>query len=340
MRPLFHPHLVNGPFEDPGLYVDCQFERRALLFDLGDIRRLSSREIMRVSHVFVTHAHLDHFIGFFEFVRVNLFREKTLQLFGPPNFIERVEAALSAFTWDAIGDRDVDLIFRVSEISKISEMRTCEFRLRDRFSRGKETYCKVANGIIYQQSDFHVRATLLQHHSICCAYAIEEQQHVNFHKNKIVEKGYRVGPWLTELRQAILRGDPDNTLFRVYWEQEGREHEDWCPLSKLKQELLHIEPGQKIAYVVDAVFSEVNAKNITTLVRNADVLFVETAFLQKDATIAARKKHLTASQAGTLARQAGVRRIVPLHFSTRYETEADELVREVQEAFDDTAQNP
>ena len=38
MRPLFHPKLVNDPFGDPALYVDCLFEKRALMFDLGDIR--------------------------------------------------------------------------------------------------------------------------------------------------------------------------------------------------------------------------------------------------------------------------------------------------------------
>jgi hypothetical protein len=37
MRPIFQPSLVNGPLADPALFVDVLFERRALLFDLGDI---------------------------------------------------------------------------------------------------------------------------------------------------------------------------------------------------------------------------------------------------------------------------------------------------------------
>ena len=64
MRCLFEPRLVNEALGEPGLYVDFRDERRALLFDLGDIRVLPPRKLMRLSHVFVTHAHMDHFAGF------------------------------------------------------------------------------------------------------------------------------------------------------------------------------------------------------------------------------------------------------------------------------------
>lgn len=43
----FDPALVNDPFDDPGLYVDLVFERRGLLFDLGDLRRLVGRTFNR-----------------------------------------------------------------------------------------------------------------------------------------------------------------------------------------------------------------------------------------------------------------------------------------------------
>ena len=37
MRPMLHPTLVNGRTGDPALYIETLFEKRAILFDLGDI---------------------------------------------------------------------------------------------------------------------------------------------------------------------------------------------------------------------------------------------------------------------------------------------------------------
>ncbi len=64
MKPRFHPQLVNDPFGDAGLFVDFLFEKRALIFDLGALDSLAPRKLLRLTHSFVSHAHMDRFMGF------------------------------------------------------------------------------------------------------------------------------------------------------------------------------------------------------------------------------------------------------------------------------------
>src|SRR3954466_13840429 len=136
MKPLFPPRLVNDPFGDPGLYIDFLFDRRALLFDLGDLSPLSARQLLRVSHAFVSHAHMDHFAGFDALLRILLGRDKVLHLFGPPEFLDRVEHKLAAYTWNLVGGYASDFVVRATEAQADGGLRSADFRSRDGFRRG------------------------------------------------------------------------------------------------------------------------------------------------------------------------------------------------------------
>ncbi len=64
MRHVLEPRLVSDMFGDLGLHVSFRDERRAPLIDLGELAALPPRKLMRLSQVFVTHTHMDHFAGF------------------------------------------------------------------------------------------------------------------------------------------------------------------------------------------------------------------------------------------------------------------------------------
>jgi len=108
---------------------------------------------------------------------------------------------------------------------------------------------------------------------------------------------------------------------------------DRRPLGALHDQLLIVTPGQKIAYVVDALFSSSNASRIVRLARDADVFFCESPFLDADLDQASKRYHLTARQAGALARAAGAARLQVFHFSPRYEGRYGELVAEAQAEY-------
>ena len=105
------------------------------------------------------------------------------------------------------------------------------------------------------------------------------------------------------------------------------------PLGELRGQVLSVVPGQKITYVTDAVYSADNAEKIVALARGADYFFIEASFLHEEAERAAMKCHLTAYQAGELARRAGAVRVTPFHFSPKYAGTEERLTREMEESF-------
>jgi ribonuclease Z len=333
MKPHFHPNLVNGPFDDPALYIDFLFEKRAILFDLGDLHALPPRKILRISHVFISHTHMDHFAGLDRMLRILLGRDKQLHLFGPPGFIDRAEHRLSSYSWNLVEGYASDFTIIATEFDGADGLRSSRFRCRNRFSREAETVKRADDGTLLDEETFRIRAAALDHAIPCLAFTLEEKSHVNIMKNHLLEQGFQVGPWLTELKTAVLRGDPDDGMFRVWWGKEDGLRERFLPLGTLKEEILQIVPGQKISYVTDAVCDDENAGRIRDLTRGSDCLFIEAMFLHEDAERAREKHHLTARQAGLLAREAGAKRIAPFHFSTRYTGREEALRMEAEEAF-------
>jgi ribonuclease Z len=310
------------------------FERRALLFDLGDIHRLSPRKLLRISHVFVTHAHMDHFIGFDWLLRILLGREKDLQLFGPPGFLAQVEHKLCAYTWNLVKNYAADFTLRVTEVDGKGAGQRASFRCHSAFRREDETSVACPENMLLREPAMQVRYTLLDHGGIpCVAYALQEQAHVNVWKNRLQELGLPVGAWLRDLKQAVLRNEPEQWQIRAAWRENGAEQERTLSLAELKP-ALRIVPGQKIVYVTDAAWHEDNVAHIVELARNADLLYIEAAFMERDAEHGQRKFHLTARQSGEIARAANAGCVIPLHFSPRYVGgDAAMLREEVAAAF-------
>jgi ribonuclease Z len=73
-------------------------------------------------------------------------------------------------------------------------------------------------------------------------------------------------------------------------------------------------PGQRFAFVMDTGLCD----SVFALAEGVDLLVIESTFLAEDAAMAAAVGHLTAGQAGSVARQSGVRKLVLTHFSQRY----------------------
>jgi ribonuclease Z len=128
-----------------------------------------------------------------------------------------------------------------------------------------------------------------------------------------------------------MEGRPADHLIRIPAGQDSY-HTHEMPLGALSG-VVTVTPGQKIAYVTDVADTAANRTAIVNLVRDADLLFIEAPFARADAELAAERSHLTTAAAGTIARQAGVRRVEPFHFSPRYAGQEERMLNEVDAAF-------
>jgi ribonuclease Z len=327
---LVQPRLVNGPFDDPGLYLDFRFGRRAILFDLGDLAPLSSRELIRVSHVFVSHTHMDHVAGFDRLLRVCLHRPEPLTLVGPPAFTDQVEHRIRSFTWNLLGEHSIDFRLDVMEFDGERLDRTAAFRARESFTRRAAVPPRHPSGTVLAEENMRIEAIALDHGIPSLAFALREELRVNVWRGELEELGLTVGPWLNAAKRAARRGEPDSRSIEIGGDRR-------VSLGELRKRVFRIGPGQVVAYVTDAASHAENRRKIIRLADKADQLFIEAMFLERDRALATATHHLTARDAGDLARAARVKHLTAFHHSARYLSDPEAIGREVRESFEAAA---
>lgn len=68
-RPVTEMRLVNGSTGDPVLFIDYPGKNDAFLFDAGELCGISLERLADLEAVFLTHFHIDHFVGFDRILR-------------------------------------------------------------------------------------------------------------------------------------------------------------------------------------------------------------------------------------------------------------------------------
>jgi ribonuclease Z len=328
MRHAFDARLIHDRFGDPGLYVDLALSGRALLFDLPPLVPLSPGELLKPDLVCVSHAHMDHFSGFDELLRVRFGRPETLSFLGPARLAERVAGKLAGFEWNLV---DAENPFRI-QVLEVESGRVCRtlFRAATGFAAESHGEGECSDGVAWPAENWRLRTVELDHAIPCLAFALEESQRLNVNPSALAGMGLEAGPWLSELKTLVRRGAAPETPVSAQ-AQGGALRE--LELAELSQQVLMRARGERLVYVTDAAPTADNGRRIVELAAGADLFFCEAAFLERDRERAQATRHLTAADCGRLARQAGVRQLMPFHFSRRYRSDAAELLAEASAAF-------
>ncbi|MFC4561739.1 ribonuclease Z [Nocardiopsis mangrovi] len=138
--------------------------------------------------------------------------------------------------------------------------------------------------------------------------------------HRIETYGYRLAEpdgWRMLPERLAARGitGPDIGIL----EREGRVRDaegSWVG----REECAVPRRGQVFAFAMDTAYCEAAVQ----LAEGADLLVIESTYLDSEAGFAASRGHLTAAQAARIAERAGVRTLVLTHISERYEEADDE----------------
>jgi len=330
MKSACTARLVNPPFGDPGLHISLRWRGAAIQFDLGRLDRFPAVELLKLTHVFVSHTHIDHFIGFDRVMRLFLARDATLAIYGPPGIVGNVAGKLAGYTWNLVDG--YPLVFEVHEIFP-EHIRSVRLPAARAFAV-EEIGTRPFTGVLCETGGIEVHCAQLDHKIPSLAFALQEKLHINVRKDVLDRRGLVAGPWLNDLKDAIRADAPRETSIVIPPGpgSDGSEATHYT-LGELRDELVTITPGQRVAYVVDTLFSHANAAKIAALARHADVFYCESPFLDEDRDQAVSRYHLTARQAGTLGRMAEARRLEVFHFSSRYDGQGERLYAEAAATF-------
>jgi ribonuclease Z len=151
--------------------------------------------------------------------------------------------------------------------------------------------------VVHGGDGFYIRAFPLEHTKTCVGYTLEELDRPGeFSPEKAKELNVPMGPLWGKLQQGISVSSSKGKIIMP------------------EQVLGSARSGRKFSYVTDTLYRS----SIADEVRGSDLLICEGMF--EDALIdqAREKKHMTASQAATIARDAKVRRLAMIHYSPRY----------------------
>ncbi len=156
--------------------------------------------------------------------------------------------------------------------------------------------------------NYKIKPFEVDHGVNALGFSFEEESSKKANKKKMKELGLTNSPKIGKLKQGET----------IEWEGEEIRPE----------EVIEEMPGRKVVYSGDTAKSD----NLIDHAEDADLLIHESTCLHK--MIEDRRGHTSALQAGEIASEANVEKLVLTHFSRRYRNREKELEEEASQVFE------
>jgi ribonuclease Z len=313
--------LPNGSTGDSLLLLRGTAGGEVLACDAGDPSRIPPREVLRLSHLLVSHCHVDHFVGFDALVRPRVCRPERLVAHGPEGFLDRVQARLAGYTWNLVDGNH--FVIEAREVHE-DRVKRATFDSGHSFARREEPD-EPRDGLgCLEDLGFRFESAALDHHVVSQGWAVQRPRRISVLTDRLAESGLVAGAWLGQLKAAISQDVPTREIELPTGARRTA--------GELARELLEIGPGDRVAYVTDTVCDARTRPRIVALAAGADVFACGAPFADDAQERAALTRHLTASQAGSMAAEAGAKTLLLFHVSDRYGGRVERHVEEANDA--------
>lgn len=319
---------VAGPSQDPFLLLDFENDGIAVLFDCGIRVWGKVKTILKIRHLLISHAHIDHLIGFDHIIRSLLGENKILHIHGPKGITDKLSAKLAGYDWDKSAEQELVLEINAYHRGyRYREILACNHR----FERIAEPVVTPCRGPIVDEPRFRIYAVPVSHGgSPCHAYVLVEKDAARIDKERLNELGLEPGPWVGELLRSYTTQNSPGMHGQL------RAGDNTFDRNRLAGDLVRIQKGKKIVYITDTSFAAGWLNKLKSIASHADLVVCESTFLDADARLAAIYHHLTSSQAATIAKKLNAGRLVLFHISSRYHPNLFQAVHEARLIFPQT----
>lgn len=317
---MIQVQILNGLSGDPAVLCKVPNVKPSFLFDIGNLNRIATKELIKITHVFVSHTHVDHFIGFDRWLRSHIPHRKRLYVTGPPGMIEQVGGRLRSYTWNLLGPGE--LVFEVIE-QHANGVKRAVLKNDDGFIPDLMSENLAGTDLLlFDEGSF--KGVILDHGTPCVAYRYDSPRKCAINPERLKKSGLEPGPWLSVLTQAYLQNQLDGFLT-----VHGSEYS----ISSLAEDLCELKEPSSVGYVTDIVCSAENLELCSEFFHGVGLLICEASFRDADEVKAFTKKHLTTRHAALLASCAQAKSLKVFHFSNIYGPSHRDSLREAEGFF-------
>ena len=319
------PTFFAGLFDDPLLLVRVRPSGRSLLFDCGKMHHLAKRVYTSIDAIFISHAHMDHFMGMDSVIRHSHASPRTVDIFGPPGLSGRMAHKFACYDWNLADTFWGN--FRVGEVS--------QGRIVSTLYCGPEGFAArpegERSGEIYGNRLVTVTGTLCEHNIAVLAFRVDEGEAFVLDDARMAEAGVMKGEWLKGMEKLFHAGTLEGQAIDFPGCEAGqivaRREPD---AAVLYQRIRNFEEPASIGYVTDIGFSEENLEKLTGLVKGVTLLVCECAFLAADEKKARLSRHLCTRDLNVILDRLRPRYVLPMHFSKSYQGNSSPLYQEIE----------